>query len=123
MTEVATGIGRSSLVPVLIDGDTGGGLLSPGSRLTDQEALAMRALTAAIIDHPVNVTVMGRTLPDVRGCTADDWREAFRKLKAGESWESARRTFVRVSDKLKRKNFVGASDPYVWKVIDDDDMH
>jgi hypothetical protein len=123
MTEVATGIGRSSLVPVLIDGDTGGGLLSPSSRLTTQESLAMRALTTALIDHRAFVTGNANVPGNVPACTDENWREAFRKLKAGESWESARKTFKRVSESLINKNFVGCSTPYVWKVTDDDDMH
>jgi hypothetical protein len=123
MIEVAVGIGRSSLVPVLRDGPIGDLQSSPSSRLTTQESLAMRALTTALIDHRAFVTGNANVPGNVPACTDENWREAFRKLKAGESWESARKTFKRVSESLINKNFVGCSTPYVWKVTDDDDMH
>lgn len=119
MLEVMTGIGRSSLVPSLLDGsdeDDVGEDNRKAVNLSLQEEVAMRALDEALAAGggfvPGSVNVPG----NVPACRSDEWREAYRKLRADSDWESARKAFGRVSMSLIRKRIVGCSQPYVWKV-------
>lgn len=119
MVEIAVGIGRSSLVPVLADSRNTPEHVPGTSVLKGQEVLAMRALDDALAEHGQIITGSSNVPGNVPVCKDETWREAFRKLKADTDWQSARVTFRRVANKLIEHRIVGCSVPYVWRVRND----
>jgi hypothetical protein len=121
MVEIAVGIGRSSLVPVLAESTLGGQEARQPRKLSTQERVALQALEIATshFGKKQNVTV---AIPNIVTVLDSEWREAYKNLRAGEDAHTVRVAFNRTMNQLIARKIICAKAPYVWKVRDDEAM-
>lgn len=123
MEEVAVGIGRTSLVPMLVADGTGATEECDNheERLTPQNAIALQALRDAIV---ANVANGGAEMPWMSnmpdkpppGIQIKAWKDRFRELKPALSDKAADKAFERATDKLVAMKLIGTRKPWVWLV-------
>jgi hypothetical protein len=123
MEEVVVGIGRTSLVPMLVADGTGATEECDNheERLTPQNAIALQALRDAIV---ANVANGGAEMPWMSnmpdkpppGIQIKAWKDRFRELKPALSDKAADKAFERATDKLVAMKLIGTRKPWVWLV-------
>ena len=124
MEQVAVGIGRSSLVPVLadsvdIEADEGAeGRQQERYAPTGQAGTALQVLRNIVAgpDSAILPPFSGIPSGDVRGVDYETWRRGFYEKMPGETQAARRVAFNRAKDTLLSRGWVGVRDPWVWLV-------
>jgi hypothetical protein len=119
MEEVAVGIGRTSLVPVLDDNpdpDMAG--QKPVREITGHAGLVLRALQDVMAGPESAVLPPFDGLPqgDVRGVPVEVLRRKVYERMPTVSQEARQKAFVRSVQNLMRMRAIGVRDPWVWLV-------
>ena len=129
MEEVAVGIGRTSLVPVLADGEEaeGEGRDTGQSRrdIGGQVGIALQVLRDAIAgsDGAVVPWFSGKPDGNITGLHIETWRRKFYEKMPSMPQDSRKKAFQRAVEKLTRDKFIGAHDPWVWLVFQNETGH
>jgi hypothetical protein len=115
MEEVAVGIGRTSLVPVL-DETPAADRETPRREPTGQAKTALDVLRNLIAGPEGGILPPLSGLPssDVRGAPHESWRRDFYEKMPGETVARKRLAFWRASQKLEELKLVCMKEPWVW---------
>jgi hypothetical protein len=121
MEEVATGIGRQSLVPVLNDTDETdetAGKAAYQRPVTGQAGMALQILRNLMVGPESAILPPFADLPsgDVRGISHLAFRRAFYEKMPGEDQAKRKLAFWRAVQTLIQKELIGVKDPWVWLV-------
>ncbi|HXJ44237.1 MAG TPA: AAA family ATPase, partial [Bryobacteraceae bacterium] len=121
MIEVAVGIGRTSLVPVLSDEkmsqNSGGHLNVPYI----QAILLNCLVNLCAAGHSAIVPQVGDNVPpDIQGVNVNDLRAAFYEKLPTHGYEAKKRAFSRSIMALYMRQLIGMKEPWVWlaKAVD-----
>lgn len=119
MDQVSVGIGRTSLVPVLVSdpvGDNTNDTDTPRREPVGQSLTALTVLRHLMAGPESAVLPPFSGLPsgDVRGVHYETWRRGFYEKMPGEPQPKRKLAFYRASQKLEQLGYVGVKDPWVW---------
>lgn len=124
MTEVAVGLGRTSLVPVLDAGSevAEGGAGRPGSypprAINGHAGLVLQTLQNLLAgpESAVLPPFSGVPSGDIRGVAAEVLRRGVYEKMPTNSPEARQKAFVRSIQLLQQRGLIGVRDPWVWMV-------
>jgi hypothetical protein len=88
-------------------------------RLSDREALALRALSHCLAEHGINPELPGFSDAEGHVCPVKTWRDELisRGLLEKQASGGHRTQFQRLRLALERKGQIGQKDGYVWLLI------
>lgn len=115
MQEVAVGLGRSSLVPVLNEAPPD----APARRARDiggQAGIALATLRNLMAGPESAILPPFPGLPsgDVRGVAHEVWRRAVYEKMPGVDQNTRKVAFFRATQTLLQRGMIGVKDPWVW---------
>jgi hypothetical protein len=118
MDEIAVGLGRTSLVPML---DETPETPEMDDRRQDPTGLAKTALDVLrnLIAGPeggILPPLSGMPTNDTRGAPHESWRREFYQKMPGETVARKRLAFWRSSQKLEQLHFICMREPWVWLI-------
>ena len=120
MEVVSVGIGRTSLVPILDDGDdTGGDTVRFDVVPSGQAGVALKTLRDLMSGPESAILPPLSGLPSdntLRGVHFEIWRRAFYEKMPGEQQSKRKLMFWRASQKLLQTNLIGIKEPWVWLI-------
>lgn len=123
MEEVAVGIGRTSLVPVLDEtpGHEAGHLPGQTGHRRDiggQSGIALQVLRDALASPEAVAVPWFSEMPtgtgDLTGVHVEIWRRRFYERMPTITAEARKKAFQRAVENLTRLRFIGVRDPWVW---------
>lgn len=120
MREQQVGIGRTSLVPWLTEGDISGiGQNVPFVPPSGKTGIALNALQNLVASTAGAILPPFDGIPaNVRGAQIDQWRRAFYEQQPASDQTARKKAFQRAVDTLQTRGLVGVHDPWVWLAQD-----
>lgn len=118
MEEVAVGIGRTSLVPVLDEAPEANEREKPLREINGHAGLVLRALQDIMAgpDSAILPPFDGLPQGDARGVPVEALRRKVYERMPTVSQEARQKAFVRSVQNLMRLRAIGVRDPWVWLV-------
>ena len=118
MEEVAVGIGRTSLVPVLDETPEASEPEKPPREVSGHAGLVLRALQDIMAgpDSAVLPPFDGLPQTNVRGVSVEALRRKVYERMPTVSQEARQKAFVRSIQNLMRVRAIGVRDPWIWLV-------
>jgi hypothetical protein len=117
MEEVAVGIGRTSLVPVLDETPETDRDMSLSRRdIGGQTGIALQVLRDVLAGPEAAIVPWFSGMPDgdITGLHIETWRRKFYEKMPSVSQDSRKKAFQRAVEKLTKDRFIGVRDPWVW---------
>lgn len=117
MVEVASGIGRSSLVPVLQDNPgPDSGTLGGHSALPSMSRLLIECVTNLVAGgHGAIVPEIGGNVPpNAHGVHVNELRAAFYEKLPTHGYDARKRAFSRAITTLRELKIIGVKEPWIW---------
>lgn len=117
MEEIAVGIGRTSLVPVLDETPRADGP-APRREISGHAGMAMTTLRNLMAGPESAVLPPFSGLPsgDIRGVSHEVWRRAVYEKMPGVDQNTRKVAFFRSVQTLIQRGMIGVKDPWVWLV-------
>jgi hypothetical protein len=115
MDEIASGIGRTSLVPVLDETPEPAGERRR-HEVGGQTGIALQVLRDALAGPEAAIVPWHSGMPDgeINGVHIETWRRKFYERMPSSSPEARKKAFQRCVENLTRTKAIGTIDPWVW---------
>jgi hypothetical protein len=118
MDEIAVGLGRTSLVPMLDETPE-----TPGADDRRQEPTGLTKIALDVLrnliagpEGGILPPLSGMPTNDTRGAPHESWRREFYQKMPGETVARKRLAFWRASQKLEQLHFICMREPWVWLI-------